>query len=195
MDPELHSRTSEYREPSQKSRSNEKASEEETSSNTVHRTLDRCVHQGGSKNREHSQNSREKQAVDDMGNANVTFSVRDNQCSVRDSDFPEHSQNSLPNGKPKVNTGEVNVSFGVRNSQCLAAASEFREVSSNSRVESECSQGTHHKQSAKSVCISEPSEFSRDSLGGVGNNVSVPKFSWFKSMSQIVGLTAAWHQK
>ena len=33
-----------------------------------------------------------------------------------------------------------------------------------------------------------------DSLGDVGSNVSVPKFSWFKSMSQIVGLTAAWQQ-
>ena len=86
------------------------------------------------------------------------------------------------------------MSFGVRNSQCFTAVSKFREVSSNLRVESECSQGTHHEQSAKSVCISEPSEFSRDLLGGVGSNVSVPKFSWFKSMSQIVGLTAAWQQ-
>ena len=110
------------------------------------------------------------------------------------SNFLEHSQNSLSNGEPKVDTGEVNVSLGARDSQCLTAASEFREVSSNSRVESECSQGTHHKQSAKSVCISEPSEFSRNSLEGVGSNVSVPKFSWFKSMSQIVGLTAAWQQ-
>ena len=109
-----------------------------------------------------------------------------------DSDFLEHSQNSLPNGKPKVDTGEINLSFSARDGQCLAAASEFREVSSNSQVENECSQGTHHKQSAKSVCISEPSEFLRDSLGGVGSSVSVPKFSWFKSMSQIVGLTAAW---
>ena len=86
------------------------------------------------------------------------------------------------------------MSFRACDSQCLTAAGEFREVSSNSRVESECSQGTHHKQSAKSVCISEPSEFLRDLLGGVGSNVSVPRFSWFKSMSQIVGLTAAWQQ-
>ena len=98
------------------------------------------------------------------------------------------------NGEPKVDTGDVNVSFSVRDGQCLTAASKFREVSSNSWVESECSQGTHHKQSAKSACTSDPSEFSRDSLGGVGSNVSVPKFSWFKSMSQIVGLTAAWQQ-
>ena len=49
----------------------------------------------------------------------------------------------------------------------------------------------HH---TRPVCISEPSEYSRDSLVGVGSNVSVPSFSWFKSMSQIVGLTAIWQQ-
>ena len=86
------------------------------------------------------------------------------------------------------------MSFSARNCQCLAASSKLREVSSNSQVERECSQGTHHKQSAKSVYLSEPSEFSRDLLEGVGSNVSVPKFSWFKSMSQIVGSTAAWQQ-
>ena len=91
-----------------------------------------------------------------------------------------------------MDTGEVNVLFDARDSQWLTAASEFREVSSDSQVESECSQGTHYEQNARTVCISEPSEFSRDLLGGVGSNVSVPKFSWFKSMSQIVGLTAAW---
>ena len=114
------------------------------------------------------------------------------QCSVGDSDLLEYSQNLLLNGEPKVDTEDVNVLFS--GGQCLTAASEFPEVPSNSQVENECSQGTHHKQSTKSVCISEPSEFSLDSLGGVGNNVSVSKFSWFKSMSQIVGLTAAWQQ-
>ena len=143
MDPELHSRTSEYREHSQKSRRSEKVIDEGTSRKIVHRTWDKGAHPG-------------------------------------DSDFLEHSQNSLSNGEPKVDTGEVNVSFTASDGQCSAATSEFREVSSNSWVESECSQGTHHKQSAKSVCISETSEFSRVSLGGVGSNVSVPKFSWFK---------------
>ena len=47
----------------------------------------------------------------------------------------------------------------------------------------------------KLVCIGKQSEYSQDSLGGVGNNVSVPNFSWFKSMSQIVGLTATWQDK
>ena len=111
----------------------------------VHQMLDRCVHPGDSKNREHSQNVREKQVRMDIGNVNMTVSIRDNQCSAGVSDFLEHSQNSLSNGEPKMDIGEVNVSFGVPNSQCLTAASEFREVSSNSRVKSECSQGTHHE--------------------------------------------------
>ena len=169
MDLELHNRTSDYRERSQKSRSSEKATDEEMSRTIVHRTLDKGTHPEDSENREHSRNSWKKQAGVDIGNVNVTVSIRDNQCSAGVSDFLEHSQNS-------------------------PAASKFREVSSNSWVESECSQGTHHNQSAKSVCISEPSEFSRDSLGGVGSSVLVPKFTWFQSMSQIVGLTAAWQQ-
>ena len=194
MDLELHNRTSEYRKHSQKSRSSEKVTYEETSRKIVHRTLSNGVHPGYSKNREHSQNSLKKQAGVDIGYVNVTISIQDDQCSAGVSEFQEHSQNSLSNDEPKVDTGEVNVSVNASDGQCLAAASEFREVSSNSWVENECSQGIHQEQSTKSVCISEPSEFSWDSLGGVGNNVSVPKFSWFKSMSQIVGLTAAWQQ-
>ena len=85
-----------------------------------------------------------------------------------------------------MDTGEVNVLFGIPNSQYWTAASEFQEVSSNLWVESECSQGTHHKQSTISVCISKPSEFSRDLLGGVGSNVSVPKFSWFKACHKLL---------
>ena len=76
----------------------------------------------------------------------------------------------------------------------LATVSEFRELSPNSRVVTEASEGRQKKQHTSSVCVGEPSEYSRDSLG-VGNNVSVPSFSWLKSMSQIVGLTATWHDK
>ena len=125
MDSEPHSRTREYREYSQKSRSSEKATDEQTSTNVVQRTLDRRVHPGDSENREHSQNSWGKQAMEDIGNVNVTVSVRDNQCSAGDSDFLEHSQNSLPNGEPKVDTGEVNVWFSAHDGQCLAADSKF----------------------------------------------------------------------
>ena len=86
------------------------------------------------------------------------------------------------------------MSFSDWDDQCWATASEFRELSSNSRVVMECSEGTQKKYHTGPVCISEPSEYLRDSLEGVGNNVSVPSFSWFKSMSQIVGLTATWQQ-
>ena len=155
--------------------------------------LDKDAHPEDSKNREHSRNSLKERVVRvDIGRVNVAVNKRENQCSAGVSDVLEHSQNSLLTGEPKKNTGEVNISFTARDSQCLTAASEFREVSSNSQVES--GHSTHHKQSTKTVCISEPSEFSQDSLGGIGSNVSVPKFSWFKSMSQIVGLTAAWQQ-
>ena len=128
----------------------------------------------------------------EIGHVNVTVSVRENQCSAGDSDFPKHSQNSLSKGEREMDKGEANVSFDDSDGQCLAMANEFRELSPNSRVETE---GTQKEQHTKPVCISKPSEYSRDSLGGVGSNVSVPSFSWFKSMSQIVGLTATWQDK
>ena len=192
LDVELHSNASEYREHSQKLWNSGKSTDVETSGNIVHQKLERCVHPGNSENREHSQTLWEKQAVEEMEHVKVTMSVRENQCSVGDSDFSKHSQNSLSKGEPKVDPGEVNMSFGDHDGQCLAMASEFRELSSNSRLETECSDGTQKKQHTKPVGIGEPSEYSQDSLGDVGNNVSVPSFSWFKSMSQIVCLTATW---
>ena len=86
------------------------------------------------------------------------------------------------------------MSFGDRDGLCSVVISEFRELSPNSRVVTEASEGRQKKQHTSPVCVGEPSEYSRDSLG-VGNNVSVPSFSWLKSMSQIVGLTATWHDK
>ena len=195
LDPELRSNASKYREHSQKSRNSAKSTDREMSGNIVHQTLDRCVHPGDSENREHSQNSWEKHAVEEMEHVKVTMSVRENQCSAGDSDFSKHSQNSLLKDEPKVDPGEANVSFGDRDDQCLVMASKFRELSPNSRVETECSEGTQKKQHTRPVCIGEPSEYLRDSLGGVGNNVSVPSFSWFKSMPQSVGLTATWQDK
>ena len=124
----------------------------------------------------------------------MTVSAEDNKCPAVSSDFLEHSQNSLSSGEPELDKGKANVSSSDCDSQCLATVSEFRELSPNSRVETECSEDTEKEQHTKPVCISEPSEYSQDSLGGVGSNVSVPSFSWFKSMSQIVGLTATWQQ-
>ena len=159
MNPELHSKTSEYREHSQKSQSSGKVTDEETSRNIVHQMLERHVHSEDSENREHSQNLQVKQVVQEIGRENVTVGVRENQCSAGDSDFPKHSQNSLSKGEPKVDPGEANVSFNTRDGHCWPAASELRELSSNSQVETGCSQGTTHKQSMKLVCVGEPSEY------------------------------------
>ena len=93
-----------------------------------------------------------------------------------------------------MNPGEAKVTFENRDGLSLVTVSEFRELSPNSRVETEGSEDRQKKHHITPVCSGEPSEYSRDSLG-VGNNVSVPHFSWFKSMSQIVGLTATWQDK
>ena len=124
----------------------------------------------------------------------ATASGEDAEPIAASSNFSKHSQNLLSKVEPKVDPGEAKVTFGDCDGQCLVAVSEFRELSPNSRVVTEASEGRQKKQHTSPVCIGEPSEYSRDSLG-VGNNVSVPSFSWFKSMSQIVGLTATWHDK
>ena len=160
----------------------------------MHQTFSRDTQPEHSKSLEHSENSRKKQAGEDTGNIKVTVSAEDTKRSAVSSNFLEDSQNSLSSSEREAKEGEANVSFSDRDAQCLVTASEFRELSANSRVESECSEGTQQKRHTRLVCISEPSEYSRDLLGGVGNNVSVPSFSWFKSMSQIVGLTATWQQ-
>ena len=182
---ELPSNTSKYREHSQKSLNNTKPTDVETA-----RKLSRDTHPQHSECREHSQNSRIKQP----GLVEVTANDKDAKPTAASSDFSKHSQNSLLNGDPKVDPGEAKVTLGDPNGQCLVTVSEFRELSPNSRVETEGSEGRQKKQHTRPVCIGEPSEYSRDSLC-FGNNVSVPSFSWFKSMSQIVGLTATWQDK
>ena len=124
----------------------------------------------------------------------MTVSAEDIKRSAASSNFKEDSQNSLPSSEREMDNGEANVSCGDRDGQCSVMVSEFRELSPNSREVTECSEGTQKKRHTRPVCIGEPSEYSRDSLGGVGNNVSVPSFLWFKSMSQIVALTATWQQ-
>ena len=191
VDPEARNRTSKYREHSQKSRRSDK----ETSTIIVHQMLDRDPQQGNSDFREHSQNSRIKQVGAKIGNVKVTVNVDNDKNSAVSSDFLEDSQNSLSSGECEMDKGEANVSFGDCDDQCLVTANELRELSPNSREVTECSEGTQEKHHTRPVCIGEPSEYSQDLLGGVGNNVSVPSCSWFKSMSQIVGLTATWQDK
>ena len=125
----------------------------------------------------------------------MTVSAEDTERTAASSDFPEDSPNSLPSGEHEMDNREAKVSFGDHEGQCLATVSEFQELSPNSRVETEGSEGTQKKQHTKPVCIGKPSKYLQDSLKGVGNNVSVPSFSWFKNMSQIVSLTATWQDK
>ena len=190
LNSKLHSNASECREHSQKSRDSGKPTDVETPGKLVKRTLIRELHLQHSECREHSQNSRIKQAA----GVEMTVSAEDAKTTAASSDFSKHSQNSLSKGEPNVDPGEVKAIFGDPDGQCLRTVSEFRELSPNSRVVTEASEGRQKKQHTSPVCVGEPSEYSRDSLG-VGNNVSVPSFSWLKSMSQIVGLTATWHDK
>ena len=190
LDSKLHSNASEYREDSQKSWDNGKLTHVEKPGKLAKRTFSRDMHPQHSECREHSQNSRIRQAV----GVAVTVGAEDTKYSAASSDFPEGSHNSLPSSERETDNGEANVSFGDHDGHCSVVISEFRELSPNSRVEKEGSEGRQKKQHTKLVCASEPSEYSQDSLY-VGNNVSVPSFSWLKSMSQIVGLTATWQDK
>ena len=188
LDSELLRNTSEYREHSQKSRDSGKPTDEETPRKVATGTLIREMHLQHSECRKHSQNSRKKQPA----GVEMTVSAEDAKTTAASSDFSKHSQNSLSKGEPNTDPREVKTTLGDPDGRCLRTVSEFRELSPNSRVVTEASEDRH--QHTKPVCISEPSKYSRDSLG-VGNNVSVPSFSWLKSMSQIVGLTATWQDK
>ena len=171
LDSKLHSNTSEYRGHSQKSRDNGKTTDVETARKLAKRTFSRDMHLQNSECREHSQNSQIKQAV----GVAVTVSAEDTKCSAASNDFPEDSQNSLPSSECETDKGGANVSFGDRDGHCSVVISEFRELSPNSRVVTETSEGRQKHQHTRPVCVGDPSEYSRDSLG-VGNNVSVSKF-------------------
>ena len=188
LDSELHSNISEYREHSQKSQDNGKLTDVETPGKLAKGTLIREMHLHHSECREHSQNLR----INQPAGIEMTVSAKDAKTTAASGDFSKHSQNSLSKGEPNADPGEVKMTFGDPDGRCLRTVSELRELSPNSRVMTEASED--RDQHTKSVCVSEPSEYSRDSLG-VGNNVSVRSFSWLKSMSQIVGLTATWHDK
>ena len=166
------------------------AQERVSEQRSVKQVLDPELHSNASEYREHSQNSRIKH----VGMVEVTVGDQVTECPAANSDFPEDSQNLLSSGKRERDNGEPNVSFGDSHGRCLVMASEFRELSPNLRVVTEGSGGAQKKHHTRPVCSGEPSEYSRDSLGAC-NNVSVPSFSWFKSMSQIVGLTATWQDK
>ena len=112
-------------------------------------------------------------------------SAEDTKCPAVSSDFPEDSPNSLPSDERKMDNREAKVPAGDCDGHCSVVVSEFQELSPNLRVVTEGSGDKQKKQHTTPVCISEPSEYSQDSLG-VGNKVSVPSFSWFKSMSKLL---------
>ena len=124
----------------------------------------------------------------------MTVNAEDNKCPAANSDFLKDSQNSLSSDERKMDDGKAKAPAGDCDGHCSVVVSKFRELSPNSWVVTEGSGGRQKKQHTRPVCVGEPSEYSRDSLG-VGNKVSVSSFSWFKSMSQIVGLTATWQDK
>ena len=188
LDSELHSNTSKYREHSQKSQDNGKPTDKESAATKVKRKFSRDMHLQHSECRENSKTSRIQESV----GVAVTVSAEDTKCSAPSSRFPEDSQNSLSRSERETDNEEANMSLGDRDGICSVVISEFRELSLNSQVLKETTKG--RPQCTKPVCVGEPSEYSRDSPG-VGNNVSVPSFSWLKSMSQIVGLTATLQDK
>ena len=125
VDPEVHKKTSEYREHSRNSLCSKKVTGEEMSRKTVHQMFDRDVHLRNSENREHPQNSWAKEAGLDIASLKATVGTKVSQSSTGNSDFQEHSQNWLLSDQTKVNAGDVNVLLSVQDSQCLAITSEF----------------------------------------------------------------------
>ena len=184
----LHSNASECGEHSHKSQDNGKPTDKDNAAARVKRTFSRDMYLQHSECREHSQNSRIQESV----GVAVAVSAEDAKTTAASSDFSKHSQKSLSKGEPNADPGEMKTTFGDPDGRCLWTVSDFRELSPNSRMVTEAPEDRH--QHTKPVCISEPSDYSRDSLG-VGKNVSVPSFSWFKSMSQIVGLRATLQDK
>ena len=94
MDLQPHSKTSEYREHSQKSQNSEKTATGETSAEVVPRTLDGGPHLGHRENREPSQNSWIQQAKLNTEKVNMSNGFYVGQCSTTLSEFRELSSNS-----------------------------------------------------------------------------------------------------
>ena len=125
--------------------------------------------------------------------------------SVREHDiFREFGKDSLnlwaeQDGRKMSRTGDT-----VREAQCeecLGQISEFEEHSLESwtnrtvgEVEQKLQTVPQNSDTTWKDCASNFSKPSQKLLEKKGNNVLVPKLSWLNSMTQVVGLTAAWHQ-
>ena len=87
----------------------------------------------------------------------------------------------------------------VQNCKCSKHSTELYEglITNTADVQACPLQQSLHNNTLQVACGGDSSESSTHlpkCVKCIGNNVSVSKFSWLKSMSQIVALTAAWHQ-
>ena len=154
---------------------------------SLKQALDSELLSNTSEYREHSQNSRKKQPA----GVETTVSAEDATTTAASGDFSKHSQTRCQKVSQTRTQGRwkrLLVILMVGAFGQSANSENFLQLAGGDR--SLWRQTSIHKP----VCISEPNKYSRDSLG-VGNNVSVSSFSWLKSMSQIVGLTATWQDK
>ena len=142
----------------------------------------------------HSQNSLNSAAGAALEQPATVESAEGNQSHDIFHESLEHSRNSL------TAQGE-----GLRGTETkmpkLEVWRESEEHSLKSRVNSTVIEVDEVQQMVENTEVAtcrrtngESREDSQNSLTAKGKNVSVPKFSWVNSMTQIVGLAAAWHQ-
>ena len=166
--------------------------------------LDTETHVDRSESSERSGESRVNEVcVLDVQNDRVF--ARNGQQHLLNSESSEESLNSQITTREKQNkeTSEPVQQWCQQNPEYN---SEYSEASPDSRVTgtvSELETTRNHRhcsgtglQETQIACKGNSSESSLESSNGVGINVSVPKLSWFKNVSKLVGLTAAWqHDK
>ena len=81
---------------------------------------------------------------------------------------------------------------GLSQTKCLPVSCSEVTAEENDVPWDQLQQSQRCCKDTKAICRGDSSKFSRESSNCVGSNVSVPRLLWFKNMSKIVGLTAAW---
>ena len=116
------------------------------------------------------------------------------------SDFREHSRNSL-NEVESTALKQLAMVQPAEGNQSHNIFRESEEHSLKSRVNPTVTEVHEVQQMVENTEVAacqktsrEYREDSQNSLTAEGKNVSVPKLSWINSMTQIVGLAAAWQQ-
>ena len=153
---------------------------------------------------EHSQNSLKDAVGVAMERSSLDETVQPDRGERQHDIFRESRKESQNSRVEQSRTVPKNTDDTVKDvwcQQCLGRISEPEEHSlklrvncSMNEVEDKFQMTSPSKDTTSGDRVSNFSESSRKSLGNKGNNVSVPKLSWINNMTQIVGLTAAWHQ-